>query len=91
MKNEVPNSNDHKRYRQHRHFFAGRMGQILAYVLVGAQLDSLMGTEYVRDAVCIGFICNEALSIIENAGLMGMPLPEILRKSIDALKSEKNA
>ena len=50
-----------------------------------------MGTEYVRDAVCSGFICNEALSIIENAGLMGMPLPEILRKSIDALKSEKNA
>ena len=91
MKNEVPNYNDHKFYRQRRHFFAGRMGQILAYVLVGAQLDSLMGTEYVRDAVCIGFICNEALSIIENAGLMGMPLPEILRKSIDALKSEKNA
>ena len=91
MKNEVPNYNDYKLYRQRRHFFAGRMGQILAYVLVGAQLDSLMGTEYVRDAVCIGFICNEALSIIENAGLMGMPLPEILRKSIDALKSEKNA
>ena len=91
MKNEVPNYNDYKLYRQHRHFFAGRMGQILAYVLVGAQLDSLMGTEYVRDAVCIGFICNEALSIIENAGLMGMPLPEILRKSIDALKSEKDA
>ena len=61
-----------------------RKAMTLFYVLVGAQLDSLMGTEYVRDAVCIGFICNEALSIIENAGLMGMPLPEIL------LKSEKN-
>ena len=30
-----------------------------------------MGTEYLRDAVCIGFIANEGLSIIENAGLMG--------------------
>ena len=68
-----------------------RNAMTLFYVLVGAQLDSLMGTEYVRDAVCIGFICNEALSILENAGLMGMPLPVILRKSIDALKSEKNA
>lgn len=65
---------------------------------IGSAVISLLGgwdkslrTEYVRDAVCIGFICNEALSIIENAGLMGMPLPEILRKSIDALKSEKNA
>ena len=37
--------------------------------------------EIVRDAVCIGFICNEALSIIENAGFMGMPLPEILRRN----------
>ena len=42
------------------------MGQILAYVLVGAQLDSLMGTEYVRDAVCIGFICND-----DGDGLVG--------------------
>ena len=65
---------------------------------IGSTVISLLGgwdkslrTEYVRDAVCIGFICNEALSIIENAGLMGMPLPEIIRKSIDALKSEKNA
>ena len=31
-----------------------RKAMTLFYVLVGAQLDSLMGTEYVRDAVCIG-------------------------------------
>lgn len=39
-----------------------------------------------RDAVCIAFIANETLSIIENAGRMGVPLPERLRKSIDILR-----
>ena len=61
---------------------------ILLYVLVAARLDALMGTEYLRDAVCIGFISNEALSIIENAGLMGVPMPEKMKKSIDILKEK---
>ena len=59
----------------------------LLYVLIAARLDLLLGVDYVRDAVCIGFIANEALSIVENAGLMGMPLPEAVRKGIDVLKS----
>ncbi|MDY5028051.1 MAG: phage holin family protein, partial [Oliverpabstia sp.] len=43
---------------------------------------------YVRDAVCIGFIANELLSIVENAGLMGLPMPEAITKVIDVLKKE---
>lgn len=39
-----------------------RKAMTLLYVLIAAQLDSLMGIDYVRDAVCIGFIANEALS-----------------------------
>jgi hypothetical protein len=34
----------------------------------------------------IGFITNEGLSIIENAGLMGLPLPESICQAIDVLK-----
>ena len=45
-----------------------RKAMILFYVLVAAQLDSLFGIDYVRDAVCIGFIANEVLSIVGNAG-----------------------
>lgn len=63
-----------------------RKAMTLFYVLIAARLDVLVGTEYLRDAVCIGFIVNEGLSIIENAGLMGVPLPEKLKKSIDVLK-----
>lgn len=64
-----------------------RKGMTLLCVLIAAQLDRLLNVGYVRDAVCIGFIANEMLSIIENAGLMGIPLPEILIKSVDILKT----
>ena len=62
-----------------------RKGMMLLIVLVAVRLDLLMGTDYLRDAVCIAFIANEALSIIKNAGLMGVPLPEMLRNAIDIL------
>ena len=60
----------------------------LLYVLVAVRLDTLMGVEYLRDMVCIGFIANEGVSIIENAGLMGIPMPEIFRKTVDILKEK---
>ena len=64
-----------------------RKAMTLFYVLVAAQLDSLLGIDYVRDAVCIGFIANEALSIVENAGLMGIPLPEGIKRAVDVLQT----
>ena len=57
-------------------------------VLIAVRLDLLIGTSYLRDAVCIAFIVNEAVSIIENAGLMGVPLPEILKRAIDVLEKK---
>ena len=41
-----------------------------------------------QDTVCIGFIVNELVSIVENAGLMGMPMPEGTQKVIDIMKRE---
>lgn len=65
-----------------------RKSMTLLYVLIAAQLDALIHTDYLREAVCIGFIANEALSIAENAGLMGLPMPDAIRKSLDLLKTE---
>lgn len=64
----------------------------LLLVLIAARLDLLMGTDYLKDCVIIAFIVNESLSIIENVGLMGAPLPAVLVKAIDVLneKSDKN-
>ena len=53
-----------------------RKGMTLLIVLIGARLDLLIGVNYIRDAMVIPFCVNELLSIIENMGLMGVPMPE---------------
>ena len=63
-----------------------RKGETLLIVLVACRLDAVMATSFVRDAVVIGFICNETISIIENAGLMGLPIPAAITKAVDILK-----
>lgn len=60
-----------------------RKGMML---LVACRLDLVMGSNFIRDAVVIAFIANEAISIIENAGLMGVPMPAPLVQAVDALK-----
>ena len=50
----------------------------LLFVLVAYRLDLAIGVDYIRDAVIIGFIANELISIVENAGLMGIPLPAVI-------------
>ena len=60
----------------------------LLFVLIAYRLDLAIGTNYIRDAVIIGFMANELISIVENAGLMGLPLPAILVKAIDVLKKK---
>ncbi len=63
-----------------------RKGVTLLVVLVATRLDMAIGTHYIRDAVVIAFVANEALSITENAGLMGVPIPEVIIRMIDVLK-----
>ncbi len=62
-----------------------KKGVTLLIVLVSAQLDRITGTEVIRDTVIIAYIVNEAISIIENAGLMGVPIPDIIRRAIEVL------
>ena len=61
----------------------------LLIVLVATRLDLLIGDQtFVRDAVVIAFVVDEALSIIENAGLMGVPVPGVLMRAIEVLKDK---
>ena len=57
----------------------------LLFVLIAYRLDLELSTNYIRDAVIIGFMANELISIVENAGLMGIPLPPVITKAIDVL------
>ena len=61
---------------------------MLLFVLVAVQIDRVLGADYVRDAVCIGFSVNEILSIIENLGLAGIPMPEAIIKALEQLQKK---
>lgn len=60
----------------------------LLAVLIGARLDLLLGTAYIRDALVIAFCVNELLSIVENWGLMGLPMPKIMTDAVELLKAK---
>lgn len=62
-----------------------RKGVTLLFVLIAYRLDLALGLNYIRDAVIIGFIANELISIVENAGLMGIPLPAVIQNAIELL------
>ena len=63
---------------------------ILLIVVVACRVDLLLNTNIIRDATCIGFCANELLSITENAGLMGIPLPRKLVDAIEFLRGESD-
>ena len=63
----------------------------LVFVVVAHRLDLVIGVHYIRDAVIIAFIANELISLVENAGLMGVPLPSIITKAIDILQKKTEA
>ena len=65
-------------------------GMTILFVVVAHRLDLILKTSYVRDAVVIGFALNELISIVENAGLMGLPLPAVLVRSIEMLRDKSD-
>ena len=72
-----------------------RKGVTLLIVLVGCRLDLVMGSNFIRDAVILlanprGFCAgvDRAISIVENAGLMGVPIPSVIVKAIEVLKKK---
>lgn len=66
-----------------------KKGMILVLVVVANLLDKQIGANYIRDGVCIAFMCNELLSIVENASLMGLPIPAVITKALDILQTKK--
>ena len=63
---------------------------ILLIVVVACRVDILLDTNIIRDATCIGFCANELVSITENAGLMGIPLPRKLVEAIEVLRGDND-
>ncbi len=62
---------------------------IFVIVACGHLVDDAMGTQdIVRDAAIYFYIANELLSILENAGEIGLPVPDILKNAIERLKGK---
>jgi len=66
-----------------------KKGVTLLFVLIAYRLDISLGINYVRTATILGFMINELISIVENAGLMGIKLPNALTKAIDLLNDKE--
>ena len=62
-----------------------RKCMILFIIVIMSQIGKAANIDYLRNTAIIGFIANEIISIVENAGLMGVPLPKIVYKAIDIL------
>ena len=60
----------------------------LLVVLMATRLDIVLQVDFVRTAAVIGFIVNETLSIVENLGLMGVPVPDVVINAIEKLKGK---
>ncbi len=71
----------------------GLLKKLLVFILVGVGvlLDRLMNMNgAVRAAVSMFYIANEGISILENMGEMGVPLPKFLRNMLVKLQTESD-
>ena len=72
--------------------FTGILKKVLIFVLVAlaALVDKLVPAtnDAVRAAVIIFYIANEGISILENAGEIGLPLPNVLKNALSKLKAQ---
>lgn len=67
-----------------------RKSTIILVLIVAVLLDRLLngGTWVFRTLVCYFYIANEGISIIENAGKCGIPLPQKLIEVLEQLKDK---
>lgn len=62
---------------------------VLLIVMLGVLVDRVTGnTGAVRTLVIYYFVANEGLSVIENLGQAGVPIPDSIKKALKVLKKE---
>lgn len=62
---------------------------ILALVAVGHMVDGVTGAGVCMNVVTFFYIANEAMSIIENAGRIGLPVPDKLIAVLEQLNGKE--
>jgi toxin secretion/phage lysis holin len=72
--------------------FKGIAKKVMIFVMVALahKVDSALGTKNMfRDATIVFYMANELLSIFENAGRMGVAVPERLLQAVEVLKGKE--
>ncbi|WP_025717372.1 phage holin family protein [Paenibacillus sp. 1-18] len=65
---------------------------IFAMVAVSHLIDGVLGDSHLfRDAVAYFYMANELLSILENGGRLGAPIPPVIRQAVEVLKSKSGS
>lgn len=70
--------------------FQGLIKKFVELLIVACmyRIDLLLGIDYLKNLCILGFVLNEIISITENAGLMGIPLPTAVTKAIELLNTK---
>lgn len=66
-----------------------KKGGILVLVIAANILDTVSGTNYIRDGVCIAFVANEVLSLVENLALLGVPIPKVITDHLEVMNAKE--
>ena len=78
-----------------RSWFKGVCRKVLIFLLVGIanvlDMEVLKTGSVLRTAVIFFYLSNEGISLLENAGHLGLPIPEKMKKVLEQLhdRSEK--
>lgn len=69
-----------------------KKGTIVLLVISGVFLDRLLsGDKWVfRTVICMFYIANEGLSIVENCGCIGLPVPKRLLDALEQLRKDSD-
>ena len=69
-----------------------RKFSVLIIVFIAVKLDAVLYDDgYVRTAVIMFFIANEGFSIVENLGIIGLPMPETMKDAFAAIRKQSDA
>ncbi|WP_068505705.1 phage holin family protein [Paenibacillus kribbensis] len=74
------------------YYGTARKVAIFLIVVVAHFIDVALGNlNYFQNAVIFFYLANELLSIIENVGRMGVPMPDVLRNAVKIFESRSQA
>jgi len=68
----------------------GKKALMLLVITLGHHMDIVFGTNWIMNGAISFYLANELISITENYGRLGLPLPPKIKNIITSLKNDPN-